>query len=56
MNRFDTSWKKWTDELRRLYAEYYPPNELSMMDCNDWRDYYEEGFSPKDALFDEARS
>lgn len=48
---FDNWWK----ELKNLYTEFYPSLSLSEKDRDDWRDYYEDGFSPREAIFDEVQ-
>lgn len=46
---------EWFKEVRRIYSEYYEGLALSYNDLDDWRDYYEDGYTPKEAINDEAR-
>ncbi len=50
-----TSYIEWRKELQELYALYYPDYELSNKDAEAWREYYNDEYSPKDALYDEAQ-
>ena len=50
MNEYTENWEEftdWFDELNRLSLELYG---LSYSTEEDWQDYFDDGYSPKDAL------
>lgn len=50
MNEYAENWEEFTDwfqELNRLSMELFG---LSYSTAEDWQDYFDDGYSPKDAL------
>jgi len=50
----DEFFTDWLYELCKQYEKRYGPNTLALKEAQSWEDYYLDGFSPNEALDDEA--
>lgn len=48
------TWFEWWAEVQRIYEETYPPYKLTKYNKIEWRPYYDDGYTPQQAIDDEA--